>query len=58
MISAPSGLRLKVTGSNIAIVAIGPMPGRTPINVPIRQPNRQNRRLSGVAATPKPIARL
>jgi hypothetical protein len=58
MISAPSGLRLKVTGSNIAMVAIGPMPGSTPISVPIKQPNRQNRRLSGVAAAPKPSARL
>src|SRR5436305_15147848 len=58
MISAPSGLRLKVTGSSMAMVAIGPMPGNTPISVPIRHPNRQNTRLRGVAAAASPIPRL
>src|SRR6478609_9354119 len=58
MISAPSGSRLNVTGSSMAIVAIGPMPGSTPMSVPIRQPNRQNRRFSGVAAAAKPVPRL
>jgi hypothetical protein len=58
MISAPSGLRLNVTGSSIAMVAMGPMPGSTPIRVPIRHPNRQNSRLTGVAAAAKPVARL
>jgi hypothetical protein len=38
MISADSGLRLKVIGSSMAMVATGPMPGRTPISVPRIQP--------------------
>src|SRR4051812_17059844 len=58
MMSAVIGERLKVTGSSIAIVATGPMPGSTPISVPSRTPIRQYRRLIGVSATPKPSARL
>src|SRR5262249_51342222 len=58
MMSAETGGTLKVTGSSIAMVATGPMPGSTPIKVPSRQPIRQNSRLSGVIATPKPITRL
>src|SRR5260221_1174089 len=58
MISAEIGGTLKVTGSSIAMVATGPMPGSTPISVPSTQPIRQNNRLSGVIATPKPITRL
>src|SRR5258706_2162416 len=58
MMSAEIGGTLKVTGSSIAIVATGPMPGSTPINVPSTQLIRQNNRLSGVIATPKPITRL
>src|SRR5688572_16236888 len=58
MMSAPSGLSPNVTGSSIAMVAIGPIPGSTPISVPTRQPNRQKPRLIGVAAAPKPVARL
>ena len=38
MISAATGLRLKVIGSSIAIVATGPIPGSTPISVPSRHP--------------------
>ena len=34
MISAATGLRLKVIGSSMAMVATGPMPGSTPISVP------------------------
>ena len=58
MIRAGSGERPNVTGSSIAMVAIGPMPGSTPISVPIRQPNRQKPRLTGVTAAPKPVARF
>src|SRR5918911_1066332 len=58
MISAPTGLRLNVIGSSMAMVATGPMPGSTPISVPSRQPIRQKNRLIGVAATPKPMTRL
>src|SRR5205085_5632922 len=58
MMSAPTGLRLNVIGSSMAIVATGPMPGNTPISVPSRQPTRAKSRLIGVAATPKPMTRL
>src|SRR5687768_11208238 len=40
------------------MVAVGPMPGSTPIIVPRRQPMKQYIRLMGVKATPKPIERL
>jgi hypothetical protein len=39
MISAPTGSMPKVIGSSIAMVAIGPTPGSTPISVPTRQPD-------------------
>src|SRR5690349_6112863 len=58
MINAPTGLRLKVIGSSMAMVATGPMPGSTPISVPSRQLISAKSRLIGVAATPKPITRL
>src|SRR3954470_9549930 len=57
MISAATGLRLKVIGSSMAMVATGPMPGSTPISVPSRQPMKAYSRLIGVNATPKPIER-
>ena len=41
MIIAVIGERPKVTGSSIAMVATGPMPGSTPISVPRRTPIRQ-----------------
>jgi hypothetical protein len=40
MISEAVGGRWKVIGSSMAMVATGPMPGRTPIRVPTMQPNR------------------
>src|SRR5262245_32769113 len=58
MISAAMGSSPYVTGSNSAMVVMGPMPGSTPINVPSRQPRRQAPRLVSVAATPKPVPRL
>src|SRR5712691_11667477 len=58
MIRPESGSRWKVSGKSIAMVAIGPMPGRTPISVPISAPASAKPRLAGVAATPKPVARL
>src|SRR5882724_4460868 len=58
MIKAPTGGRPKVIGSNIATVAMVPMPGSTPTSVPTRAPIRHSRRLIGVKATPKPRARL
>src|SRR6185503_20425862 len=45
-------------GSSMAMVATGPMPGRTPMAVPSRTPMRQKPRLTGVTAAPTPVARL
>ena len=39
--SAETGDSVKVMGSSIAIVAVGPIPGRTPISVPSRTPMKQ-----------------
>src|SRR5689334_2317332 len=58
MISAATGATLKVMGSNIAIVASGPMPGSTPIRVPKKQPMKQYQRFCQVSATLKPNTRL
>src|SRR6266487_3729764 len=58
MISAPVGSTLNVSGSSIAMVAIGPTPGSTPINVPTRQPRKQSARLTGDSAVAKPSPRL
>src|SRR5215470_38558 len=58
MIRPDTGSRWKVSGNSIAMVAIGPMPGRTPIKVPIRAPASAKPRFAGVSATPKPVARL
>src|SRR4029450_2380820 len=57
MISADTGCSAYVVGSSIAIVATGPMPGSTPISVPSMQPMNAYMRLTGVKATPKPVAR-
>jgi hypothetical protein len=58
MISADSGGNAKVIGKSIAMVAVGPRPGRTPTAVPRNTPMRQYKRLIGVAAVEKPRARL
>ena len=58
MISAEVGGRVKVTGSSIAMVASGPMPGSTPISVPSSTPAKQYIRFGRVSATPKPMPRL
>ena len=58
MISAPTGGNPKVIGSNMAIVATGPTPGKTPISVPTSAPMRQNNMFIGESATEKPCARL
>src|SRR5262245_5794240 len=54
MISAPTGETQNVTGRIIAIVVSGPMPGSTPIAVPIRQPKKHKPRFCQVSATPNP----
>ena len=58
MISAPTGATLNVSGSSIAMVASGPMPGSTPISVPTSTPMKQYIRFCSENATPKPKTRL
>src|SRR4029450_1864524 len=58
MISAPVGSTLKVSGSSMAMVAIGPTPGGTPIRVPTRQPRKHSARFIGDSAVAKPNPRL
>src|SRR6185436_10719607 len=58
MISAETGGSTKVAGSSIEIVAIGPMPGSTPISVPRSTPMKQSMMLFSESATPKPSARF
>src|SRR3954447_22329734 len=58
MINAPTGGSPNVIGNSIATVAMVPIPGSTPTNVPTSAPIRHSRRLIGVKATPKPSARL
>ena len=41
MIMAATGGTLKVSGSSIAMVAVGPIPGSTPIKVPTSTPMKQ-----------------
>ena len=57
MMIAVTGGRLNVKGSKRATVPVDPIPGRTPMNVPIKQPKKQKNRLLGVRMTenPKPI---
>src|SRR6478736_2968598 len=58
MIGAAVGSSPKVSGSRIAMVAIGPIPGRTPISVPSMQPAKQSRILVGDSAMPRPWPRF
>src|SRR5512136_1713041 len=58
MMSEASGVRPKVIGNSMAIVATGPMPGSTPMSVPTRQPMSAKPILLNEAAAPKPIAKL
>src|SRR5690606_26077492 len=58
MMSAATGSRPKVTGSSMAMVAVGPRPGRTPMAVPRNTPSRQYIRLVRVKAVSKPMPRL
>jgi hypothetical protein len=57
MIIAEVGGRMVVRGRRIAIPEEGPIPGNTPINVPIRQPMVAQRRFVGVRADMKPCNR-
>src|SRR5918999_5081572 len=57
MISAVTGSKLNVMGSSNAIVAVGPMPGRTPTSVPSKTPRKQKKRFSGANAVVMPRPR-
>src|SRR6266850_3455693 len=58
MMSAPTGSTLKVIGSSMVIVAMGPMPGSTPMSVPTRQPMNARPTLCSVSAVENPRARF
>src|SRR5262252_8249536 len=59
MISAETGGSVNVTGSSIAMVATGPIPGNTPINVPSSTPKKHQMTLcQSSSATLKPRPRL
>jgi hypothetical protein len=47
IIIAETGGMWNVTGKSKEIAPAGPIPGRTPTNVPIRTPIKQYRRLIG-----------
>ena len=49
MISADSGESVEVIGNSMAIVASGPIPGRTPIRVPRLTPMKQTNSEVGVS---------
>jgi hypothetical protein len=48
----------KVVGRRSEMVATGPIPGKTPIKVPTRQPIKQNKRLFKLKAILKPRVKL
>jgi hypothetical protein len=55
MMIAVAGGRAVVTGSRRAMVAAGPIPGRTPMRVPTKHPTRHRITLIGVRAMPNPF---
>src|SRR5512141_372693 len=57
MIIAATGDIVKTRGSSIAMVAVGPRPGRTPIAVPMMLPRNAIPRFIGCSATAKPFIR-
>jgi hypothetical protein len=57
MMIAEVGGRMVVRGRRIAMPEEGPIPGNTPIKVPIRQPMVAHRRFVGVRADMKPWSR-
>src|ERR1700746_2961276 len=58
MIRAPAGERQNARARSLAMVVSGPIPGKTPIAVPITQPRKHSAMFSQVSATPKPITML
>ena len=58
MISAEVGGRVYIEGSSMAIVAIGPNPGSTPISVPSKAPRKAYPRLASDSEVWKPSTRF
>src|SRR6266478_4942131 len=58
MISAPTGSKLKVIGRSMVMVAMGPIPGSTPISVPTMHPMKARPRFCSESAVANPSARL
>ena len=56
MMMAGVGSSTNVTGIKMAVPAEGPMPGRTPIKVPRRQPTSAKRRFIGWSAVANPFS--
>ena len=55
---AVTGSIPNVVGKRMEMVAEAPIPGKTPIRVPINTPMKQKRRFCSVSAIPKPWIRL
>jgi hypothetical protein len=47
MMREETGERPKVVGRRMDMAPVGPMPGRTPINVPINTPIKQYKKFTG-----------
>ena len=52
-----TGERWKLTGSSKEMAAVGPSPGSTPTNVPMKTPRKQNMRFIGWKATCAPCSK-
>ncbi|KAG1274938.1 hypothetical protein G6F64_015007 [Rhizopus arrhizus] len=58
MTSAAVGVMVYVNGSRMEMAASTPMPGSTPIRLPMNTPNTAHIRLSSANATENPCIRL
>jgi hypothetical protein len=54
MMIPETGARVKVKGRRRATLPAGPIPGNTPMSVPMKTPAKQRSRLAGVKTTEKP----
>jgi hypothetical protein len=54
MMMAETGGRVKVKGRRGATLSAGPIPGRTPMRVPIKTPAKQRMRFIGAKTTENP----
>jgi hypothetical protein len=55
---AEAGVIPKVIGKSSEMAPTGPIPGRTPISVPVKTPIKQYKRLVADRATPQPKMRF